>query len=397
MDSSEPSNGFEIEAVKWVQKGFALAYHDNHPVFLHGAIPGETVLARPVLQNRNHTIAITEQIVHSSDRRIKSDCSHFPQCGGCSFRHVSYEEERSIKLALLHELKYLPTELLVEENYVFAERNGYRNHVRIQSENGRHGFFSLHSHDIIEWNGVGCRNLSDEMNRVILNYDNFPEKGESRFRENGGSVCTPDMLRTTPLLKERLEKNGSFEWLFPSDGFFQTNRHLLPVWLESIRSMIPDHRPDTVELFAGSALLGGYGRKKINRYTGYESDPSAIAAARQNFQNHGFDGEFFVTDLYRTAPDLDGIELLLVNPPRGGLNRKLLYAITEGAPETILYSSCNPQTLNRDLAFLYGGGYRSVLLKFFDFFPGTFHGELVVKLERSSRHSAEKMTKRGNG
>lgn len=372
--SSADAAILSIRAEKWVQNGYALGHDpEGEPIFIHGALPNEAVDLQRVARRETHSFGIA---LTGSAWSGYSECPAFPLCGGCSFRHLPYEEEREIKLRLLRELKPIDQLLNGEVRYHGSPRDGYRNHIRIQSQEGRSGFYKILSHEVIPFNG--CRNLSPALNEAVLNYPGYPESGESRFRETAERIYNPVDLARYPCIAEIV---AGRRWLFPSGGFFQSNRFLIEPWLNELASMIENEGSSAVELFCGSGLIGGAVRSRVGNYTGIESDRNAIEAARRNFSDHGFEGRFICADLYREPPDLQGAETVIVNPPRSGLNRPLMERIAESARE-IIYSSCNPHTLNRDLAHLMKRGYHPDRCAIFDFFPATPHLEMAVRLRR---------------
>lgn len=374
-----------LTAEKWVQNGLTLGHNpqSGRPLFLHGALPGERVLARIVKETATHDFAIVEKIEESSPQRIPSDCDAFPACGGCSFRHLNYDLELEIKKDLIKELDSLNHAVhTAGGEMITGERNRYRNHIQIQSRNGEIGLFQLQSNQIVPLPNHGCLQISEELNRTIHDWSEYPESGRTPFRQTALESVTPDRIQSGEILTEtiQLSNKENFQWSFPANGFFQNNRFLIGPWLECLRDLLPDHRPSVSELFSGSGIIGGFLGKKMSRYTGFESDQHAIKIAGQNFKNAGLRGKHIRFDLYNRVPDLNS-DLVIVDPPRAGLNKSLRSAIIRQKPEIILYSSCNPHTLNRDLKYFYDAKYEPVRSVLFDFFPGTHHLEIVVRLD----------------
>ena len=172
-------------------------------------------------------------------------------------------------------------------------------------------------------------------------------------------------------------------WQYAAGGFFQGNRYLLEPWLQYMRAAIPEGQPRTAELFCGSGLIGGYCRDLLGRYSGCEFAAPELNAARTNFKERNWSGTFHKIDLYRQAPDLRKTDLILANPPRAGLRKELCAALGRSGARHMIYSSCNPATLNRDLGLLEIGGFQVRAAAVFDFFPRTPHLEVVAILGRS--------------
>lgn len=408
-----------------MQHGFCLSHApDGLPVFLHGAVPGERVRARISRSAQDHAFATAVEILNGPDApasppeapvaapRIANDCPAFPECGGCSLRHIAYEDELSLKLELLNELPHVRS---AREDVAAAGReerlhagppDESRNHVQLHTDGERRGFFALHSNRIVPLPEQGCRQVPPELNAAMQSFDlsKAPESAgpsdasessqltdeqsdnpgaRSRklaFRWTSYGVVLPEAGRRG-MLRERI---GEFNWDFPRDGFFQPNRFLIAPWLQAIREMIPAGRPGAIELFAGAGLIGGFVRDRLGgRYVAFESERASLRAAEKNFRRLKLRGEFRQLDLYRrTARIPRGVGLAIVDPPRAGLKRKeQIREFAEARLPCIIYSSCNPQTLNRDLGRFFAAGYRCTAFEIFDFFPRTPHVELLVKLE----------------
>ena len=367
---------------KWVQNGYTRAHTDDVLLFVHGALPGETVSVEIVKQVAGHAFGIVTEVTTPGNDRIKSDCDVFPECGGCSFRHISYDHELSLKRSLLKELKYL--DLCFNNShgeFIHSERNEYRNHIQIHSEHDVTGFFKLHSNSIVSIPASGCKNLSEKMNHAVREF--FPSgRGTFRFREISGKIYPPDELSRMDSVREILpHDSGELIWEFPPDGFFQQNRFLVERWLLTLSGWIPEKNPDTIELFCGSGLLGGYVRDKIGGYKGFEYHKRSLYFARKNFGRMKIHGSFESMDLYRSVPDFSGSGLIIANPPRAGLKKNIVDGL-ENWKGNLIYSSCNPHTMNRDIKYLLDIGFSCNHSAIFDFFPGTPHLEVAMSFVR---------------
>ncbi len=371
-----------------MQNGYTIA-HDptGKPTFLHGAIPGEEVSYRITRAASGHHFAIATKILKASPERIEIDCVAFPSCGGCSFRQISYEEENRVKQALLKEFPLFRT-LQEEDNlqWVTGPDIGYRNHAQIHFDGRNRGFLGQHSNQIEPLPEKGCHHIPAELNEVIRDYP-FPAPGRFPFRYQNGEIITPDRIQSGekvvyPISRENLP--GKLQWNFASNSFFQSNRHLIAPWLATIRSWIPAGKPDAVDLFAGSGLISGSNADLLGNILAIESHDTALSMAKHNFKKYSISGRVESSDLYRNPPALNAASLLIVNPPRAGLNRMLQNTISRSSISTLIYSSCNPHTLHRDVvALIRDGNFTIDRAVFFDFFPRTPHGELVLRLVRA--------------
>ncbi|HMU82134.1 MAG TPA: methyltransferase [Leptospiraceae bacterium] len=367
----------ELRPLKWVQNGFTLA-PGEHPVFVHGALPGEKVRVRLTKRNRNHSFAVLESVIEPSPSRIESDCSIFPECGGCSFRNISYEEELSVKTRLVREFRPLG-EACGDFEVFSAAPDAYRTHVRIQFDGKQAGFFSLHSNRIVPLPSTGCANLPKELNSAIFGFIKKETRARTfaprdlRFRISD-KVYGPSHHGTVPIAI------GSLTLDTPADGFVQANSMLIETWLKFIASLIGPGLPPALELYCGSGIIGAYVRENLGSYRAFDFNSSSIECARKNFSNSGLEGQFDVMDLNEEMPE--PASLCIVNPARPGLSACVREGLKASSVRSIIYSSCNPATLNRDLVELLAAGFFVRKSAMFDFFPRTPHVEMVCLLER---------------
>jgi tRNA/tmRNA/rRNA uracil-C5-methylase (TrmA/RlmC/RlmD family) len=438
----------DVRAEKWVQQGFCLGYLParsggegseeavstsggesrpdgsatksvgGFPIFLHGALPGEDVRVRITRSNNRHCFGLVEEVLNPAANRRESDCAVFPQCGGCSFRHIDYTSEIELKLSLLAELKYLQSCIDAareRDQYQVhsGEANDYRTRARLHraSKTDPPGFYELHSNRIVPLPAdTGCRQLSPDLNEAAL---------EEIRQANAGAAATaarrPQSEARNDLNNPRRASNPRHHalqlelddpteidgrpWLIPGGAFFQANQFLLTDWLQAARRMMVDQTarvagqnpaaanskaPATLELFCGSGLLGGCMRDLLGDYVGYDNAPAGLKAARGNFKQRGYAGRFENFDLYRRPVAVPrGTALALINPPRAGMNQRQIPLLAEANVHTILYSSCNPATLNRDLGKFLERGYQARAVEIFDFFPRTPHLEVLILLEQA--------------
>ncbi len=170
----------------------------------------------------------------------------------------------------------------------------------------------------------------------------------------------------------------------PERGFFQINRFLLEPWLEKIKTLLPDSA-NILELFCGCGTIGISIREKIESLYGIESHEKSIRYAKENAKtNNALQFEYEVSDLYQKhlPKHTAKYPIWVVNPPRAGLSEGIIASASLFSPKQIVYSSCNPSTLRRDVTRLEKLGYRLEYLGLFDFFPRTQHYEVLVSLKK---------------
>ncbi|HMY68851.1 MAG TPA: methyltransferase [Leptospiraceae bacterium] len=373
-----------VRAEKWVNDGFCLGYAEGRPVFILGAVPGEVAEVELISEKKGAIHVKAVKILITEKERITSDCPVYMKCGGCRFRHISYSEEKKLKISLLQK-EFLfrgiadPGETLEIEIHS-ADSDGYRNNVQLKGDEAFFGFHAISSNRVVEIPASGCRLLSDELNQHLHHIRSgkmdFPESGKLRLNFDG-------------TVAEYFRKNSVFEvsgktFLCPPDGFFQINRFLTSEWLEEIMQFIPESTKNIVELFSGCGLISVFAAERCEKLYGYEAHDLSCRFAEQNAgRNRIRNAQFKRKDLYRKIPAREFAEsnLWIVNPPRNGLTNDIADILREKLPERIIYSSCNYISLARDLKNLQNH-YKIIHLSIFDFFPRTPYFETLAVLER---------------
>ncbi|PJZ78006.1 class I SAM-dependent RNA methyltransferase [Leptospira neocaledonica] len=382
-----------LVAEKWANLGTCISHAENKTVFVKGAVPGETVRIRTDKENSKLIWGTVVSINTSSPLRIASDCSAFPECGGCSYRHISYEEELQIKKSLLQDsflyVSRLDPSQIPEIETLSGPSNGYRNtaQIKIEFKKGKTnaGFYKENSNSLVLFPEEGCKHLPFEMNEYIRKHKeslkSFSKNSDWKLRYSSGEILeyAKKEVKLGPYLPEKIE------WSIPADGFTQVNRFLLEEWMLKIRSWIPKNCGSVLEFYSGAGLISLAIGHLVGRLSGYELSNSSVKAAEENAKNIGYSHlEFHTLDLNSSLPkklDSFGTELGILNPPRAGASSSVLDFLDRARPSRVIYSSCNPSTLARDLGILKNSGYTPKEIVLTDFFPRTKHFEVLVLLD----------------
>ncbi|TGL61014.1 class I SAM-dependent RNA methyltransferase [Leptospira sarikeiensis] len=396
ISKNENSTSREISGLvleKWANLGTSISHAENKTVFVKGGIPGEKVRIRIDKENSKLIwgTVVSEEV--SSSLRIVSDCSAFPECGGCSYRHIPYEEELKIKKSLLAEailhVSKFPSSEIPKISTLASSPDAYRNtaQIKIGFEKGKTkaGFYRENSNSLVSFPKEGCKHLPLEMNEYIRENlekrTSFSKKGDWRLRFSSGEILEYDKqeMKLGPYLSEKIE------WSIPAEGFTQVNRFLLEDWMIQIRSWIPKDIGSVLEFYSGAGLISLSVASLVKRLSGYELSKSSVLAAGKNAKKAGYSHlEFHSLDLNSALPkDLhsSSAKLCILNPPRAGASSSLLNFFERSKPARIIYSSCNHSTLARDLGVLRDVGYRLKEIVLTDFFPRTQHFEVLVLLD----------------
>ncbi len=189
------------------------------------------------------------------------------------------------------------------------------------------------------------------------------------------------LLYGEPFIKDKI---GSFEFRISANSFFQTNTAQAEKLYDTALDFAAISGKDEVwDLYSGTGTISLFLAGKARHVTGFELVESAVADARENATEHGFDNCTFIAGDVRdnmlhnrTRPDI-----ILTDPPRAGMHEDVVKAILETAPRRVVYVSCNPTTMARDIKLM-ENDYRLEKVQPVDMFPQTYHIECVALLER---------------
>ncbi|MCX7997712.1 MAG: methyltransferase [Leptospiraceae bacterium] len=362
-----------LRAEKWVHGGYTIAHANGKTYFIKGAIPNEEVECEILKENSKVTHVRVTKVLKESQERVPSDCKVFPICGGCSFRHISYEKELELKKSLLLEEFNRKNIFFAKDVLVIHSKpTEYRNNFQIKFADHKYGFFQDFSNDIVELPLDGCKNLTPSLNQII-NSENL--KYSRKWRE---------LSKVYPYDKEEGEYHfENIRLIVPQNGFFQVNSHLIPKWLRKIQSLTAKKKR-ILELFSGCGLISLAISENCESLLGLELDRNSVRYAKKNaISNKKTNLKFEQFDLYKKEISYSNFEVLLCNPPRAGLGKKVLNWISQNLPAEILYSSCNYLTLSFDLQKILELNYKLETAEIFDFFPRTPYFETLILLKRA--------------
>lgn len=423
---------FTAEIIDYTSEGLGVCRHDGQAVFVRGAARGDLARVRVVKVGGKAVWGRIDELITPSIARIDNDCAAFPLCGGCDLRHISYEEELWFKRRKVEQtLKRVGGIDLVAENIVAAEDvKGYRNKAvtpigRIGNE-AVMGYYKARSHEIVPCSD--CRINAPEINLCVNITREFVKRcdisnarhlmvrvtdsGVQAALITGGGVKHADewvaeLREGCPRIKSILvienarednvllsgeikclwgdmtlvERLGDFEFELHPFAFAQVNTKQA-VKLYDLACEYAGTNSTVADLFCGTGTLTLWLARNAVKVYGVEIVPQAVECAWRNAERNGVGNvEFFLGDAGEVKLP-ERIEVVTVDPPRSGLDSAALNAVTLFEPKRIIYVSCDPATLARDVKLLGQSGYKAERLGIVDMFPRTRHVETVVALEK---------------
>lgn len=408
------SSTFDIHLENFTYGGETIGrLPDGRAVFVPFGLPGERVRIRLVYEKKNFARAELLEVLEPSQQRIKARCVHFGECGGCHYQHMPYEAQLEAKTEILRDqlqrigkVKDPPIQPMVGCPHPW----NYRNHVQFHlTSEARLGYVGSKGNTIIPitechlpvapidalWpqlefeaetpiDRVSLRAGADDDLMLILESDELDAPGLEL--ESGISVVhlTEEdalvMAGEDHLVMQVLER----EFYVSAGSFFQVNTIMAEKMVTHLLEKLPLPAKTVLDVYCGAGLFSAFLASTCDRLIGIESSTSACEDFVVNLD------EFDHVELYEGAAEdvlpalvsrIANPTYILLDPPRGGVDKRALDGIRELDPPLIAYVSCDPSTLARDTARLINGGYRLVNVTPFDVFPQTYHIESISLFE----------------
>lgn len=360
----------KIEDVAFGGKG--VGREQGKAVFVPYTIEGELVSAEIVREKRQFAEADLVEVKQSSPNRVAPECPYFGRCGGCAYQHIDYQHQLAIKwrqvrdaLQRIGKLKGVPMRPIIPSPRQYA----YRNRITVHAQDGVIGFFRRDSHRLIDIER--CPISREEVNRALAE-----------------------------LREQKHVRDGHYTLRSASEPrvFSQINVEVAQAMRDLLVDLVPPNQDLLIDAYCGAGFFAKALLDKFQRVIGIDWDRFAVAAAKEKASVK----EIYIagdveTELQKVRAvhlkrparrnDLSTGRLrsiapttLIIDPPATGLTQGVRKAITDLAPETLIYVSCNPPTLSRDLKELqHRFAINSITL--LDMFPQTAEIEVLAHLE----------------
>jgi 23S rRNA (uracil1939-C5)-methyltransferase len=414
--------------------------------FVPFVLTGEKIEATLTEQKPGFARAQMDSILEPSPHRIQPGCPYFGRCGGCHYQHSSYEHQLEIKKEILRETlkRTAKLELSVDIEVHPSPPWNYRNRSRLKVQNTtefKAGYFKMASHELMAVEecpissplinrGIAALWQSGRTGKVPPGVDEveffanaedtqllievsakadsrratlraWAEDFQSSMAEIAGVVVFREAAKGAPSDQEKLLIAGADHLIYrtaraayrvSAGSFFQTNRYLTD---ELVKIVTQGQSGElALDLYAGAGLFST-ALCDIRHIVSVESSQTSTADLSYNLSSNGkavrATAEEYLSGSHDTRRARKGAvlphpaykpDLAVVDPPRSGLGERVARMLVTLAAPRVVYVSCDPVTLARDLVVLLAGGYRIEQVHLVDLFPQTYHLESVVHLAR---------------
>lgn len=404
-------------------------------VFLPFVLAGERVDAAITQSKPGFARAQAAGILQASPYRIEPPCPYFTRCGGCQYQHSTYEHQLEIKAAILREnlrriaKLELSSELKVHASPPWNYRNRTRMRVRTHPEFAL-GYYKFGSHDLLPVErcpissplinraiaGVWEIGRSGQVDERVKEIEFFADADDTKllvelygpgepgkiarssaevfssvvpeitglaaFRATGGNGSSTQQPENPSVagVGHLVYKTARGEYRVSAGSFFQTNRCLTDELVEIVAA---GHSGRTaLDLYAGGGLFSAVLSREFERVIAVESSPQSYSDLVYNAPVNVKAVRSPVEQYLKDRSGSLRADLVVVDPPRGGLGERVAGDLGKISAPALMYVSCDPATLARDLVPLLGAGYRVEQAHLVDLFPQTFHLETVLRLVR---------------
>ena len=387
--------------------GRGITHINNKVIFVKNALPEEVVEIKITNEKKNFSEAIVSKYIKISAKREKSICPYFEICGGCNLLHLKYEDTLLFKQNKIKEL-LKKNRINYDKKIEMIKNNDplyHRNKVSLKIENGKLGYYEENTHKLIEIKE--CVISKHSINEVIRNYKLLNlENAKLTIRSNYNDeiiLIIESQIKNYNIelakLKEKIKltgiiynnipiygKNFFFERMnnklfkVSFDSFFQVNNFITSKLFNLINTNI-DEDATVLDLYSGVGTLGIVASMKAKEVYSIEIIKNAVLNGIENAKLNKVDNiKFMLGDVSKLIDKVNlAFSTLIIDPPRKGLDKKTKEFILKKLPAKIIYVSCDPNTLIRDLKEL-ENNYKLSDFKIMDMFSFTYHVECVCLL-----------------
>lgn len=410
---------------------------EGFPFFIANVVQGEEIEFVVTMMKKNFGYGKATKIIVASKERVVPDCPLFPQCGGCQIQHLSAKEQGKLKEDQVRNLMRRVAKIDTEVNPILTMDNpwNYRNKAQVPvSDDGVCGFYRVNSNTIIPMNE--CKIQSKEMNQIyqeikrwVETFKRGPIVRHILLKEAKNGFMVVLIVKNKKIayideLVERLKRNKNiksvylnintrtdnvilgeeevlvygeptimdelhdFTFSISPKSFYQVNPIQTEVLYQSALDLCDlQGNERVIDLYCGVGTISMFLAQKAKEVIGIDIVESAINDARDNAERNNINNlSFICADAGAFAMELannkEEVDIVVIDPPRKGCEQQTINAIALMNPTKIVYVSCDPSTLARDIARFKEHNYVCTVVQPVDMFPQTYHVESVVLLTK---------------
>lgn len=374
--------------------------------FVKNTLPDEVVDIEILNEKKKYSIGKVNKYLEKSTKRIIPKCKYYDICGGCNLEHISIEDENNYKIRKVENILEKFADKKVKINKITsANEYNYRNKITLRTNNGNICLIEEESNNYIEIDKCHLavdkindimsklKNIIKEENnikKIMIRVSNDFEKvmlkidGKVNNIDNFIDICDSLTIDNKVVKNEYLLTNiNDKKFYVTADSFFQINKSITEKLYNKVIEIVKEKKPSSVlDLYCGVGTIGISISDYVGKVLGIEVVEKAIESANKNKELNNTKNINFKCGKVEDVIDnsYNNYDLIIVDPPRSGIDKKALEVINDSNTENIVYVSCDPVTLARDIKELTNYYLKEVEL--FNMFPRTYHCESIAILEK---------------
>ena len=383
------NDNYKVNIIDEDNIGNGICKIDNFIVFVKGALKDETIEITIKEIKKRFATAIIKRIIFPSSKRIIPKCKYYNQCGGCTFLHTTYDNERKIKL------KYLEKLFNKKINYIKNNHEyNYRNKVTLHVHDEKIGLYDEKTHQLCEVSNCMLLNplINNKINEIkrfdlssiseimirVINNKIMISVTSSKEDINIKNIKCDSLYINNNLVKGEeylIDEINNYKFTIYPNSFYQVNKEGMTN-VYNIAYNYLKKCENLLDLYCGTGTITIWMHDKADKVTAVEINKTAIKNAIINKELNNIDNiDFICNDAKNIKGEYDTI---IIDPPRNGMSIYVVDYLNYSKAKNIIYISCNPNTLKRDLSYL--DKYEIVDISACDMFPRTKHVECICLL-----------------
>lgn len=383
--------------------GRGISHINNKIVFISNALEDEVVDATTTYSNKKFDEAKVNEIIEASKMRIKPICPYFDICGGCNLLHMNYDEQLKFKYNKVKDIifKYLKENIKVND-VIYSNQFNYRNKASFEVKE-KLCYKMRKSTNLVDINY--CYLLDNNINDIVHVLNNLNLKNINNITIRTGEEDIMVIISGNPAheiidaLKEKarsiyvndklvygksniVSKIGNYEFFVSDKSFFQVNKYNVKNLYDKVLEYAElTGNENILDLYCGTGTIGIYLSKYAKSVIGIEVNEQAIFDANVNKNKNNIENISFICDTTSNINNIvnNDFDVIIVDPPRSGLDKNTINFLINSKTKRIVYVSCDIMTLVRDLNIL-KQDYDIREITPVDMFPNTYHVECVCVL-----------------
>ena len=375
---------------------------DNKITFVPKTVSGDIINLEIIKSHKNYNEAKLLKIVKPSPDRIEYKCPYYNKCGGCNIANLEYTNQLKYKKEKVINIFKKYNKIDINPTIIASDEIlHYRNKITLQY-NEKLGLYEEKTHNIIEIEE--CLLMPQKVNDIIkllnkYNYNTSLQKIVIRIINNQVmiNIIAKDISKSLIEILKNLDVSvyhnskyisgnkvlietlNNYKFSILPDSFFQINKkQTINLYNQIVEYANPQKEDKVLDLYCGVGTIGIYLSKYCKEVLGIEINKSSIENANINKKLNNVENISFIeADVSKVLSMKYKADIIIVDPPRSGLNKNTIETLIKINPKKIVYVSCDPITLSRDINLL-KNNYTLKDIKLFDMFPETYHVESVA-------------------